>query len=310
MAVIPLHIVDAFADQPFRGNPAAIVPNAAVLSDEEMVSIAEELGMEVGFVLPPEAREADVRLRFFTAQREDSLSGHVMLAAFVSLAERGIFRPTAGGRLVHAETRAGVLEARLQLTPQGGPRVTCEMPNPRFGEPVPVNEVARALEVPAELLRLQGAGPRRVACGFDQIVVPVADRAIMHGALRGSKAVKALLDDRGAASLTLLCPETHDSDADFHCRFLHPDDRRCEDVASGTCLAAVAAFAVQENLVPRLEQVRIVTEQGRSLGRPTRAELDVRVLGDQVHRVELSGFGAVVMRGSFQFQRLALAAHA
>lgn len=310
MAVIPLHIVDAFADQPFRGNPAAIVPNAAVLSETEMMSIAEELGMEVGFVLPPEAREADVRLRFFTDQREDTLSGHVMLAAFVSLAERGIFRPTAAGRLVHAETLAGVFEVRLQATPEGHTRVTCEMPNPRFGEPVPVDEVARALDVPAELLRLQGAGPRRVACGFDQILVPVADRAIMRGTLRSSPAIKALLDSRGAAGLTLFCPETHDRDADFHCRFLHPDDRRCEDLASGTSLAAVAAYAVQQNLVPRQEQVRVITEQGRSLGRPTRAELDVRVLDDQIHRVELSGFGAVVMRGSFQFQRLARTAHA
>ncbi|MEZ4387755.1 MAG: PhzF family phenazine biosynthesis isomerase [Candidatus Krumholzibacteriia bacterium] len=310
MAVIPLHIVDAFAEHPFCGNPAAIVPNAAVLSDDEMMKISEELGLEVGFVLPPEARDADVRLRFFNDQREDSLSGHVLLAAFASMVDRGIFRCTPEGRLVHAETLAGVLEVRLRMSAAGRVRITCEMPNPRFGERVPVDEVGRALDVPSELLRLRGAGPRRVSCGFDQILVPVADHDIMRSNLRGSAAVKALLDDRGAAGLTLFCPETSDRNADFHCRFLHPTDRRCEDVASGTCLAAVAAFAVREGLVPRHDPVHLVTEQGASVGRPTRAELTVRMIADEIHRVELSGAGTVVMRGSFQFHRLADAAHA
>ena len=134
MAVIPLNIVDAFAERPFSGNPAAIIPNAASLDEEEMVKISEELGMEVGFVLPPDVRGADVRLRFFTGQHEDSLSGHVLLAAFTSMADRGIFRPTADGRLVHVETLAGLLQVRLNSEGGQRTRITCEMPNPRFGE--------------------------------------------------------------------------------------------------------------------------------------------------------------------------------
>jgi len=303
MAIIPLHIVDAFTDEPFTGNPAAVVPNAAVLAEDELVRISEELGLEVGFVLPPEARDADVRLRFFTDRREDFLSGHVLLAAFTSMAERGIFRPTAEGRLVHVETLAGVLQVRLTRTPAGRTSITCEMPNPRFGEPIPADEVGRALDVDPEALRLGDSGPQRVSCGFDQIIVPVADRTVMMGGWRGSPGIKNLLDGRGAAGLVLFSPETHDPAAHFHCRFMHPSGRRCEDLASGTCLAATAAYAVKYGLVPRQEHVVIRTEQGHCLGRPTQAVLDVRVLHDEIHRVELTGSGAVVMRGSFQYQR-------
>ena len=64
MAIIPFHIVDAFADRPFTGNPAAIIPNAASLTETEMLQITDELSMEAGFVLPPEVSGADVRLRF------------------------------------------------------------------------------------------------------------------------------------------------------------------------------------------------------------------------------------------------------
>jgi len=304
MAVIPLHIVDAFASRPFTGNPAAIIPNATNLTEEEMVRISEELGLEVGFVLPPEERGADVRIRFFIDRNEDTLSGHVLLAAFVSMADRGIFRPTVEGRLLHVETLAGVLQVRLQGSPGRPAQVTCEMPTPRFGEPVPVDEVAGALDVPSELLMINGHGPQRVSCGFDQVVVPVADRSVMRGSLRGLDRIKVLLDERGAAGLVLFCPETVTGEADFQCRFLHPGDRRTEDIASGTCLAAVAAYVVQNGLVEQADEVTVVTEQGHALGRPTRAAVDVRMLDDRIHRVELNGTGAVVMRGSLQFERL------
>ena len=306
MAVIPLHIVDAFTERPFCGNPAAIIPNAAYLSEQEMIDISEELGLEVGFVLPPEEREADVRLRFFIDRREDTLSGHVLLAAFASLAERGIFRPTAEGLLLRAETLAGVLEVRLIAEAPNRVRVQCEMPNPRFGEPIAADQVARALGVPSDLLRLGGHGPQRVSCGFDQILVPVAERTIIRGSLPGLGAVRELLDERGAAGLVMFCPETHDAMADFHCRFLHPEDRRCEDIASGSCLAAVGAFVVKHRLVPvgGTDQVRVVTEQGHAVGRPTAAVVLVSLQDGDVRRVDVSGTGAVVLRGSLQFNRL------
>lgn len=306
MAVIPLHIVDAFSERPFGGNPAAIIPNAASLSEAEMISISEELGLEVGFVLPPEARGADVRLRFFIDRREDTLSGHVLLAAFTSLADRGIFRPTVEGRLLHVETLAGVLEVRLIAEAPNRVRIVAEMPNPRFGEPIPVDQVAAAIGVPSALLRLDGHGPQRVSCGFDQIVVPIAERTIIRGSLPGLTGVRALLDERGAAGMVLFCPETNHEDTDFHCRFLHPEDRRCEDIASGTCLAAVGAYAVKHRLVSAAanDQVRVVTEQGHAVGRPTEAEVLVRLVAGEIQRVELAGVGAVVLRGSLQFNRL------
>ena len=307
MAVIPLHIVDAFAERPFTGNPAAIIPNAASLTEEEMVQISVELGLAVGFVLPPDVRGADVRLRFFTDQHEDSLSGHVLLAAFTSMADRGIFRPTADGRLVHVETLAGLLQVRL--TNEGGrrTRVTCEMPNPRFGEHIPVDEVAHVLGADPDQLRLGSHGPQRVSCGFDQILVPVADRSVMRGDLRALDRVKTLLDDRGAAGMVFFCPDTNDPSADFHCRFLHPGDRRCEDIASGTCLAAVAAYGLEHGILERADDVTVTTEQGHALGRPTTAEIKVRMLGDRIHRVSLCGTGAVVLRGSLQYNRLSQA---
>ena len=308
MAIIPFHIVDAFADRPFTGNPAAIIPNAASLTETEMLQITDELSMEAGFVLPPEVSGADVRLRFFTKRREALLSGHVVVAAFASMADRGFYKPTPEGQEIRLETGAGVLNVTLTTDSDGRTLVTLELPGPRFGEPVPAGEVAAALGLPIEALGLGDHGPQRVSCGFDQIVVPVNDRTAIRGDFRQIEAIGELTDRRGVGGITLFCPETFSLEADFHCRFFHPRIGADEDLASGTSLGAVAAYIVDRQLVPVGDRVKIITEQGHSLGRPTTAELLVRADGGVIRQVELTATGAVVMRGSFHFNRKVKAA--
>ena len=47
---IPIFQIDAFSDQPFSGNPAAICPLQEWLPDEILQKIAEELGGTVVYV--------------------------------------------------------------------------------------------------------------------------------------------------------------------------------------------------------------------------------------------------------------------
>ena len=303
MAIIPLHIVDAFAERPFTGNPAAIIPNAAHLSEAEMLQITDELSMEAGFVLPPNTADADVRLRFFTKRREAILSGHVVIAAFASMADRGFYKPHPDGLDVRLETGAGILDVTLTAGSDGRTLITLRLPEARFGEPVPAGEVAAALDLPAEYLRIGDHGPQRVSCGFDQIIVPVSDRNAMRGVFRDMESIGELTDRRGVGGITLFSPDTYGNEADFHCRFFHPRVGADEDVASGTSLGAAAAYIVDRGLVPVTEHVAIVTEQGHSLGRPTRAEIDVHTSAGRIRAIDLVASGAVVMRGSFHFNR-------
>jgi trans-2,3-dihydro-3-hydroxyanthranilate isomerase len=310
MAIIPLHIVDAFAERPFTGNPAAIIPNAASLSEAEMLQITDELSMEAGFVLPPNTADADVRLRFFTKRREANLSGHVVIAAFASMADRGFYKPHPEGLEVRLETGAGILPVTLTSGAGGRTLITLQLPGPRFGEPVPASEVAAALNLPEEFLRIGDHGPQRVSCGFDQIIVPVNDRNAMRGVFRDMESIGELTDRRGVGGLTLFSADTYGAEADFHCRFFHPRVGADEDLASGTSLGAVAAYIVDRGLVPVTDHVSVITEQGHSLGRPTRAEIDVHTPDGRIEAVELVATGAVVMRGSFHFnRRLVMAAY-
>ncbi len=76
---IPIYQIDAFAEETFQGNPAAVCPLKEWLPDEIMQSIAEEnnLSETVFFV----STEKGFHIRWFTPVTEVDLCGHATLAA-------------------------------------------------------------------------------------------------------------------------------------------------------------------------------------------------------------------------------------
>lgn len=74
--------VDAFADRPFTGNPAAVMPLDAWLPDEILQAIADENNLsETAFTVPDASGKADYELRWFTPTTEVALCGHATLAS-------------------------------------------------------------------------------------------------------------------------------------------------------------------------------------------------------------------------------------
>lgn len=300
MASVSIDIVDAFAVRPFAGNPAVIIPDAAGLSDEAMRQITDELQMEAGFVLPPTDPAADVRLRFFTPRREAMLSGHVIVAAFTALADRRIFEPTPEGRMLKQETGVGLLPVVVSTAPDGGTQVTFDLLPPRFGEPVPAQEVAAALGLPAVSIQFESSTPQRISCGFDTLVVPISDRTAARGSFTDMEAIRQLTDRLGVAGVACFCLETSSPKIDLYCRFFFPSEGKDEDVVSGTALGAIAAYCLQHGIVHRAPRVEIVSEQGHALGRPNRAQVTVDMEGPRITRIRLTATGVVVMRGELQ----------
>jgi PhzF family phenazine biosynthesis protein len=78
---IPFQQVDAFADKPFTGNPAAVMPLEAWLDDTTLQAIAAENNLsETAFIVPWAGDDADFELRWFTPGLEVRLCGHATLA--------------------------------------------------------------------------------------------------------------------------------------------------------------------------------------------------------------------------------------
>jgi PhzF family phenazine biosynthesis protein len=79
---LPFAQIDAFAANPFEGNPAAVMPLATWLDDSVLQSIAIENNLsETAFLVPDDSGEADFELRWFTPAVEVALCGHATLAS-------------------------------------------------------------------------------------------------------------------------------------------------------------------------------------------------------------------------------------
>jgi PhzF family phenazine biosynthesis protein len=108
--------VDAFADRPFTGNPAAVMPLEAWLPDETLQAIAEENNLsETAFAIPDATGQADYELRWFTPTTEVALCGHATLASGAVLIERDEIR--------FRTRKAGILEVR-----RDGDRFALDLP--------------------------------------------------------------------------------------------------------------------------------------------------------------------------------------
>ncbi|MFD0796871.1 PhzF family phenazine biosynthesis protein [Maribacter chungangensis] len=74
-------MVDSFTDKPFKGNPASACLLNQTLSDEQMKTIAKELGLlETAFITQIKNQDK-YSIRYFSPVMEIPLCGHATLAA-------------------------------------------------------------------------------------------------------------------------------------------------------------------------------------------------------------------------------------
>jgi len=156
MTPLPFFQVDAFAEEPFTGNPAAVMPLDHWLDDETMQAIAAENNLsETAFTVPSETSDADYDLRWFTPAIEVPLCGHATLAAAHILLK---------GAQVRFATQSGVLTVTRDAEDES--LLKLDLPAARLTE---VSE--------PDLCEALGLSDRRLwladGCN-DSIIVPVA----------------------------------------------------------------------------------------------------------------------------------------
>jgi len=122
MARYSCFVVDAFTRARYAGNPAAVVLDAAGLSDQQLQSIATEFNLsETAYVLSPQVPDAKIRIRWMTPTVEMDLCGHATLGSLHALVDSGrLDVPPAGETLtIPIETRSGVLNSFIERLPGG-----------------------------------------------------------------------------------------------------------------------------------------------------------------------------------------------
>ena len=103
--------VDVFTEEPFLGNPVAVVHGADDLTDEQMRRFANWTNLsETTFLLSPADERADYRVRIFTPKRELPFAGHPTLGSAHAWLEAG--GPPARQDAIVQECGVGLVSIR------------------------------------------------------------------------------------------------------------------------------------------------------------------------------------------------------
>jgi len=272
-------LVDAFTDEPTRGNGAGVVPDAEGLSAGQMRRIADELAQsETAFLLP--SGSADRRVRYFTPEREVDLCGHATVASHAHLHADGVIESGTHS----LETAIGVVE--VEITDDGTVWMTQDAP---AVEEVDLDyaTVGEALGVDPATLRDVGADlPLAVAStGLRFLVVPANFLDAVGGAAPETSAVEALCDRVDATGVYLFTFDALTPAATLHGRTFAPGAGVPEDPVTGTASGAVGAYLRRFEAFDSLPE-EMVFEQGHYLDRDghvhVRARKEIQVGGRAV----------------------------
>ncbi len=257
---LELFQVDAFADKPFTGNPAAVLILPEAAGETWMQDVALEMNLsETAFLV---ARDDGFDLRWFTPAAEVDLCGHATLASAHVLWETGLL---GAGEEARFHTRSGLLTAKRR-----GGRIELDLPA-EPDEPVGADPMLEAiLGVVATYV-----GRNR----FDVLVEIESEDELRR--LKPDLGALGQLPVEGCIVTSLASSEG----IDFVSRYFAPRFGIDEDPVTGAAHCCLGPFWSR-----RLGRSEFVAYQASRRG----GVVHVRVAGDRVH---LGGSAVTVLRG-------------
>jgi len=211
-------MIDAFADGPFKGNPACVVEPLDIWPDDGwMQALASENNQAETAFLRRTADDRVFDLRWFTPATEVKLCGHATLASgHVILGELGL-----DGSDVDFDTQSGRLTVR-----RTGHGYEMDFPS----------DPPHRIDEPGNLAFAIGAAPVEVWSG-QYVVAILKDEAAVHRAMPDLPAIKEMTFfalRAGAGMLAITAPANPGSPYDVVSRFFAPGAGIPEDPATGS----------------------------------------------------------------------------
>jgi trans-2,3-dihydro-3-hydroxyanthranilate isomerase len=265
-----------------------------------MQQLAMELGPgETAFIVPARTGGDDRSgLRVFTPAAELPFGGHSVLGATFALDHYGLRPRVEDPTPFTWELEAGPY--RVITRPRSGTRVYSLIQDSAvfMGQYFHRGKVARTLGIEEEAIAITGLPCEVISTGLPIHIVPLGSLEAVRSVSLRHREAEAIARDLGFGDLFVFTCETVAEDATVHCRMFAPHFGIPEDAASGAATGALMAYLVKHRLIRLEPRIRIVSEQGLELGRPSRVVAAADVRDGRAVNIEVGGQCVLVGTGT------------
>ncbi|MHA7057286.1 PhzF family phenazine biosynthesis protein [Aquimarina sp. M1] len=260
---IPIYQIDAFTQQLFSGNPAAICPLPYWLNDQTLLNIAKENNLaETGFFVK---RDAIYEIRWFMPYAEIDLCGHATLAAAY------VIFNYIDDTINHItfSSKSGILKAKKE----NNGSITLDFPS-RPPQPI---------DIPKEVYTAFKAKPIKAFAGRDLIILVGSEEEVINeeptlNILKGLPYLCTIITCEGKTS-------------DFVSRVFDANPEiPLEDPVTGSAHAALVPFWAKKLKKKKLKARQLSKRSG---------EIDCKLESD---RVFLSGYSVPYLVGEIKLK--------
>lgn len=280
--------IDAFTDQPFKGNSAGVVYSDE-LNDVEMQLIAREFNLsETAFI--SNSAEADFNLKWFTPKVEVKLCGHATIASIHYLIERGIIKR---GTEVKFNTLSGIL--------------TCNSENNLYYLNLPVPKIELFEGNGKEILKALSIKSENINTDFPLFLVDKSYLFIYVNSLEAlgklkpdfSSLLKLTKEKKEFDAVAVFTTETFEKVNSAHLRFYAPAFGIDEDPVTGSANGPLLLVLMKLGLINnKTEYSKFIFEQGDFIGREGRVTV---AYSPKENKLAIAGNAVTILKGELNF---------
>ncbi|MCT4611251.1 MAG: PhzF family phenazine biosynthesis protein [Pelagimonas sp.] len=295
-AALPCFTCDVFTDQPYAGNPLAIVENADGLSTAQMQTMAREFNLsETIFVQTADDADHTAKVRIFFPTAEIPFAGHPTIGCAIHLALKSApdgdfdteitLEEVAGLVPVRVWRSSGQVRAEFKapVIPQASKRGTAPA----------ASCVAKALGLQPDQVGLPGHKTGLWLGGPGFAYAALRDLEALSQCTPQEPAMSQMLDPTGEHAIYVY---TQIGENAFQARMFAPKDGIAEDPATGSASAIFAAQLLAAGVLSDGE-TEIALRQGYEMGRPSQIDLRITVKGGAIETIHVSGSAVPISSG-------------
>lgn len=295
MKRIKVYQVDSFTIEKFKGNPAGVVTNAEILSENEMQAIAKELNnSETAFIIPPESDNHEVKIRFFTPSVEVPSCGHATIAAHYVRAVENKFE----NRIYNHKIGIGVLPIEIQKSNEDYKIIITQ------GKPVFQSEITE--ENRKILLSSLGlfesdvdnrAPIQIVDTGHSKVMIGIKERKTLNSLCPNYNKLKELSKIIGCNGYYVFTFDSDEKEILIHGRMFAPAIGINEDPVTGNANGPLGAYIAKYNLTEiKTSQFHFKAKQGEAINRTGIIEVFVDIENGNPVKVRVGGEAVICFK--------------